>query len=150
MKLSLGLLAVCLASAPAWAADRDPTAPPAAAGLALPGGAPAEGSAPLSHSVIVQNGQPYLVVGTRLVAVGQKVGAAKLERITETEIWFREGRQLTKQARFAGIQRSPAAVACAAKPAGSAARAARKKASTTPSDNKQAATAAAPCEGVQP
>lgn len=86
---------------------RDPTAPPAALV------APAVGSAssPAREApggVIVRNGTPYLVVGTRLVAVGQQVGAAKLERITETDIWLREAGKLRKVPRFDGIQRRPA------------------------------------------
>jgi hypothetical protein len=101
---------------------------------------------------MVQNGQPYLVVGTRLYAVGQKVGAATLERITETEIWLREVGQLTKVQRFAGIQRTVArtAAACAAKPAASSARTKPRLAKTMRSESSQAETTAAPCEGAQP
>jgi len=142
-------------SAAAWAAaaDRDPTAPPAEAGVVMPSQAAGGGSAsPQGSSVIMQNGQPYLVVGTRLYAVGQKVGNAKLERITETEIWLREGGQLTKVQRFTGIQRSAArpTVACAVKPAASSARAKRKASPTQSSDSPQAVTPVAPCEGAQP
>ena len=115
---------------------RDPTMPPPEAS-ALPGAAaaPAPGMA-----VVVQDGKPHLVVGTRLVAVGHKVGNAKLERITETEVWLREGKQLTKVPRFSGIQRSVAkpAVPCVAPSA---------KARTR---SKPVVTPAAPCEGVQP
>lgn len=115
--------------APVVAADRDPTSPPPE--LGAPAGAPgvsAPAAAP-SYTVIVQNGQPFWVVGTRLYAVGQRVGPIKLERITETEIWLREDGQLRKVPRFAGIQRrvTPSAPACAA-----------------------ASSAAAPCEGAQP
>jgi hypothetical protein len=59
-------------------------------------------------SVIVRDGKSWLVVGTRLVAPGQKTGAWVLERITETEVWLRDGKQLRKLPRFAGIQRSNA------------------------------------------
>lgn len=111
------------------AADRDPTSPPAEAGVpAGATGVSAPAAAP-SYSVIMQNGQPFWVVGTRLYAVGQRVGLIKLERITETEIWLREDGQLRKVPRFAGIQRrvTPSVPACAA-----------------------ASSAAAPCEGAQP
>ena len=103
---------------------RDPTLPPSQAEVGAAGQAP---DAAPGYAVIVQGGQPHLVVGTRLVRVGQKVGNARLERITETEIWFREGGQLRKEARFAGITRTVARtpVACAA-------------------------TTAAPCKGAQP
>lgn len=146
---------VCSISAlGAMAADRDPTVPPAEAGVASTRPAsPAGAIATLEGStVLVQNGQPFLVVGTRLVGVGQKVGAAKLERITETDIWLREAGQLRKVQRFAGIQRSVAqgAAGCAARPAASAVRTQSKVVKSTPSDLPPAETPAAPCEGAQP
>lgn len=148
------LLTLCLGvSTLAAAADRDPTAPPAEAGVVMPSQAAGGGSAsPQGSSVIMQNGQPYLVVGTRLYAVGQKVGSAKLERITETEIWMREGGQLNKTQRFAGIQRSVAKplAACPAKPAASSVRAKRKAPPAPSSDSPQAVTLVAPCEDAQP
>jgi hypothetical protein len=116
-------VALCVGAA---AADRDPTSPPPEVGApAGTTGATGPAVAP-SYSVIVQNGQPFWVVGTRLYAVGQRVGQVKLERITETEIWLREDGQLRKVPRFAGIQRS-ATPACTAFP-----------------------SAAAPCKGAQP
>ena len=147
------LLASWLGSA--GAAERDPTAPPAAAGVALPPGAvmdPTEEPLP-NMSVMVQNGVPYLVVGTRLVGVGKKVGAATLDRITETEIWLRDGRKIRKLPRFAGIQRS------VAKAPGACDRAAplsdpespRKSApKTVRPKSAQAVTPVAPCTGTQP
>lgn len=94
---------------------RDPTAPPpeimGAAGSA-PGAAAKAGSGALGAdggTVIVRDGKPFLVVGTRLFAPGQKVGHALIERITETEVWLREAKVLRKIPRFAGIQRSVAA-----------------------------------------
>lgn len=134
-----------LLAVPVHAAERDPTVAPAEAlpgSTVLPG---APGALLQGSNVIVRNGQPHLVVGTRLVAVGQTVGEARLERITETEIWLREGKQITKLPRFAGIQRSPArgAEPCKAKPA-----------SRVPSTRKPAAapvpTPVPPCDGVTP
>lgn len=86
---------------------RDPTVPPAEAGLAGSGAAgtlPA-GNEPGSMGVLVRDGRPYLVAGTRLYAQGQKLGAARIERISETEIWLREGGVLRKVPLFADIQR---------------------------------------------
>lgn len=126
---------------------RDPTQVPPEAS-ALPDGSGSGKPAPSpGMAVLVQDGKPYLVVGTRLVAVGQKVGNARLERITETEIWLREGKQLTKQSRFSGIQRSVAKplAPCKAPVAKSGTR--TKPLSATA---KPAVTPAAPCEGVQP
>jgi hypothetical protein len=124
---------------------RDPTQAPVEA--STPPGATDKPVPSPAVAVLVQDGKPYLVVGTRLVAVGQKVGNARLERITETEIWLREGKQLTKQSRFTGIQRSVAKppAPCKAQPAQAGAR--TKSASTS---TKPAVAPAAPCEGVQP
>ena len=85
---------------------RDPTVPPAAAGLAGPaqGGMLSETErGPMT--IIVRNGRSYLAVGTRLYAQGQKLGQARIERISETEIWLREGGVLRKVSQFSGIER---------------------------------------------
>ncbi len=96
---------------------RDPTAePPQAGGGATgPGADNAEGA---SLSVIVVDGRPHVIMGTRLYARGQKLGQARIERITETEIWLREGTVLRKVPRYQGIERrsvsSPVAPGCEA------------------------------------
>lgn len=113
------------AAAPAAAGElRDPTRPPAALEADAPESPDALPISTEGLSVVVRDGQPLLVVGTRLYGVGQQVGSYRLERITETEVWLRDGRGLRKLPRFAGIQRSvvrdacarPAAQADAAKP----------------------------------
>lgn len=87
---------------------RDPTIPPAAAGLSE-GGKGSKNSdeeglkGPIS--VLVVDGRAHVVVGTRLFAQGQKLSGARIERITETEVWLREGRDLRKVPIFQGIQR---------------------------------------------
>lgn len=99
-------------------AQRDPTQPPVsvaggdAAGEGMSAGAAlVNGNA---ANVVVRDGKPFLVVGSRLVAPGQMVESYRLERITETEIWLRDDSGLTKVARFAGVQRQPSAARCAA------------------------------------
>lgn len=91
---------------------RDPTLPPAEAGVA---GAPAAASSfsfdSSATAVIVRNGRSYLAVGTRLYAPGEKLGQARIERITETEVWLRERGVLRKVPLFAGIERRTAAAA---------------------------------------
>ena len=47
-------------------------------------------------TVIVRDGRPLLVVGTRVYRQGQMLGNARIERISETEIWLREGQLLLK------------------------------------------------------
>ena len=124
---------------------RDPTmAPPEAS--AVPG-EPGKTAPSAGMAVVVQDGKPHLVVGTRLVAVGQKVGNARLERITETEIWLRDGKQLRKVQRFSGIQRS---VAQAPAPCKAPAAKTRSRSKPSPAPASSAVAPAAPCEGVQP
>ena len=109
LSLALSLVVLSMLSVGAHSqAQRDPTVPRASSGLSA-FGTSGDGLAPTLDagppSVIVRNGKPFLVVGTRLIAQGQKLGEARVERITETEIWLREGGQLRKVPRFAGIQR---------------------------------------------
>ena len=125
---------------------RDPTLPPSeGGGMGASGGAALIGTEGLS--VIVRDGKPYLVVGTRLVAPGQKVGQFKVERITEAEVWLRDGKELRKLPRFAGIQRS------VPKPADACVGKAKKGKSATPHKPHTSAKTPppiAPCEGYQP
>lgn len=93
---------------------RDPTQPPAAwqqagpAAAGSPGGSgPAGAPTPGRMSILVVDGRPHLIQGTRLFAVGQMLGQARIERITESEVWLREGGELRKIDNFAGIRRSP-------------------------------------------
>ena len=99
-----GSLAVMLPGAAAAQALRDPTLEPAAPGVGavVPGADSAELS---TLSVMVVNGQPRVIMGTRLYAPGQKLGQARIERITETEVWLREGAVLRKVPRYQGIER---------------------------------------------
>lgn len=95
---------------------RDPTVAP----LGVSSGEGADGVStavdlPLrlnGSNVVVRNGKPMLVVGTRLVSPGQTVESYRLERITETEIWLRDDSGLTKVPRFAGVQRQAAVAQC--------------------------------------
>ena len=116
---------------------RDPTLPPTDGGSAHSSlGGASLGVVPSAMTVIVRNGHPYLVVATRLYAQGQKLGQARIERITETEIWFREGGVLRKVPQFAGIQRrtvSPVAEQPVCK-----------------SNTSKTSSSVAPCAGVQP
>ena len=86
---------------------RDPTIPPFGSG-------PAQGQGEAGSSVrglrgplsiISVDGKFHLVVGTRLFGVGQKVGGATIERISETEVWLREGRELRKVSNFVAVKR---------------------------------------------
>jgi len=93
---------------PAGAQERDPTQPPPRAQLApAPEAKPDQPAAPEidSGAVLLRDGKYYLVVGTRLYAAGQKIGPYTLERVSETEVWLRYGKELRKLQRFTGIER---------------------------------------------
>lgn len=102
-----GALALMLVGPVSAQPQRDPTQPPPSvvqpesAAMATPS------LDTRSLAVVVRGGVSHLVVGTRLYAVGQQVGAAKIERISETEVWLRESGTLTKHSLFAGIDRHP-------------------------------------------
>jgi hypothetical protein len=88
---------------------RDPTVPPAEARVANPATAGQVLTAePGAMTIIVRDGHPYLAIGTRLYARGQKLGLARIERITETEVWLREDGVLRKVPQFPGIERRSA------------------------------------------
>lgn len=91
---------------------RDPTAPPLA--LLQPAGPSSAANAaglPDLHgaSVVRRNGQPHLLLGGRLLAVGQRVGDWRIDRITETDIWLRQGRVRERVSRLdPGVRLRPA------------------------------------------
>ena len=85
---------------------RDPTLPPPEAALASSGSAGTSlGIESGAMTIIVRNGHPHLMIDTRLYAQGAKIGQVRIERISETEIWLREGGVLRKVSQFPGIQR---------------------------------------------
>jgi len=104
---SLLILSLALALPPLSAQGaRDPTLPPTDSGLvaqALPKNAPQAPEARLS--IVVRDGTFFVVQGTRLLAQGQKLGEARIERISETEVWLRQRGVLSKRQLFAGIAR---------------------------------------------
>ena len=112
--------------AAAQEAVRDPTIAPAENGNPVLSPAGVEGM-----TVLVREDNPYLMVGARLYAPGDKIG--NLQRITEKEIWFHDGSALIKAPRFAGIERKAAVT----KPPCTA-------------STKRPAPNAAPCEDTQP
>lgn len=118
---------------------RDPTLAPAGIG---PGGV-GEGLVPGTElplqlngaNVVVRNGKPMLVVGSRLVAPGQTVESYRLERITETEIWLRDASGITKVPRFAGVQRRSTVSQCPAAKAAAVPKKSLKKQTPPPVHN---------------
>ena len=112
---------------------RDPTLPPVETGLVDNA---QSGKSSDAMTIIVRNGRPFLVVGTRLYATGQKLGQARIERISETEIWLREAGVLRKIPQFSGIQRR-ASASVSTKP-------------VCKSLSSKSTSSVAPCADVQP
>lgn len=81
---------------------RDPTVPPVEAGLHPSSTAqePANSVENDGMVVVLRDGKPHLMQGSRLITVGSVVDGKRLEKITETEIWFRDGKQRIKVPRF--------------------------------------------------
>ena len=101
--------ALALLAAPLGAQQRDPTLAPLVADVSAATGGEAATLGDLGLVVLVRGGKPYLASQTRVYAVGQTVGGYKIERISETEIWLRKGKELQKISRFNGIVRRAAA-----------------------------------------
>jgi hypothetical protein len=100
-RLAAGSLALLLIALPLAAQEaRDPTVAPAETGTIGPSPLGVEGM-----TVMVRDNKSYLVVGTRLYAPGDAVGTVRVERITETEVWFHDGKGIIKVPRFTGIER---------------------------------------------
>lgn len=110
-------------------ASRDPTVAPGENGVPAQSPAGSEGM-----TVLVRDEKPYLMVGARLYAPGDKVGNLRVQRITEKEIWFQDGSALIKVPRFAGIERKAIAT--------------QPRCSSAAVNN--APSAVAPCEDTQP
>lgn len=112
-RITIGLAVLWLSFSAAAQGLRDPTVPPVEAGLQTP--SMAQPTNPVETEgmvVVVRDGKPYLMQGSRLVAVGAMVDGKQLEKITETEIWFRNGKQRLKVPRFMSeIQMHPNAKA---------------------------------------
>ena len=109
---------LCCAQMAAAQGLRDPTLSPL---LLLPPAPAAPVSAPKAHelktlalvsgplTLIERDGQLHVLLDARLYAEGQRFGEIRIERIRESEVWFRDGAVLYKMSRFPGIRRSGAA-----------------------------------------
>ena len=116
VRMCIGALSLLATAVSHAQLARDPTQPPPEA-LASPGVAVSdtpwggEGMA-----VVAREGQLFLINGTRLYGVGHNIGAFRIERISETEVWLRNGKELRKISLYSGIVRKPTAESKGAKP----------------------------------
>lgn len=112
--LMLIATAMALLTGSVLAEQRDPTRAPAAANVRTVGAAERDADAPpelpdVGHAaVLVRDGAPLLVLGPQSFSQGQKMGAYTLVRISETEVWLRNGKTLHKLPIFSGIERHAA------------------------------------------
>ena len=112
------LASLCCVQMAAAQSLRDPTLSPL---LSLPSAPAAPVSAPKARelktlalvsgplTLIERDGQLHVLLDARLYAEGQRFGEIRIERIRESEIWFRDGAVLYKMSRFPGIRRTSAA-----------------------------------------
>jgi hypothetical protein len=114
------------------AQDRDPTRAPAAASPGAAASAttagPATGEATddsalkaaLQHRMVI-DGKPYLIERGWLRGVGDRLGEARIERITADQVWLQEGGVRRKLPLYPGIEILPSTAPSATAPAASAA-----------------------------
>ena len=100
-----------LASAAAQDAPRDPMQPPPALRpAAAPGGsAPAQAAPVVARHLMVIDGVRYVIDNGRRRGVGDLLGSARIERIEDSAIVVRNGRQLQRLPLFAGVVKRPVA-----------------------------------------
>jgi MSHA biogenesis protein MshK len=85
----------------------DPTRPPAAL---LPEAAPAsDASGPALQSILISPTRKLAIINGQTVRPGDKVGDARVVRITENEVVLRDGRQSQTLKLFPQIQKKMAA-----------------------------------------
>ena len=109
-KRVLAWLAAAIAALPLAAAQAqalvDPTRPPAS--VAKPG---AEEPAPPGtqlQSVLISTGRRLAVINGNTVALGDMVGAARVVKITETEVVLKTGEETEILKMYPGIEKQPA------------------------------------------
>ncbi len=103
--LGLAVLVSAQALAQQPPALRDPTRMPHAP-LPVRSGADHGPKEPdMAMAVLFADGKPFVMQGSRLYGVGDKMGAVRIERITESEVWLRDGKELRKVSLYPGVER---------------------------------------------
>jgi len=98
---------VCASGLPAFAqALADPTRPPGASSAEAGGQGVATG--PVLQSILVSSRRAEAIISGHTVKAGDKVGDAKVVKITETEVVLREGRDVQVLKLFPNIEKQPA------------------------------------------
>lgn len=94
----------------------DPTRPPPAFENAAQGEAANNG--PVLQSVLIAPGRKEAVISGQTVTVGQKFGDARVEKIAESEVVLRSGKNVQTLKLFPGMEKSPATRKSGSRPAG--------------------------------
>ena len=85
---------------------RDPTQPPTAYSAPVGTARVAPDTFKVEHLVVV-DGVRYLVWNSRRYAVGAIIDGARIERISEHEVWLRRADGVRKIPLFSGIEKRP-------------------------------------------
>jgi hypothetical protein len=84
---------------------RDPMVPPLA--IARPANAGAADVAaeppPAPQQLLTADGRRYVVDGRRRLGVGDALGGTRIERITDSAVWVREGSTVTRLPFYGGV-----------------------------------------------
>jgi MSHA biogenesis protein MshK len=84
----------------------DPTRPPATLGQVVDGDASASvAGRPVLQSVMISPGRRMAMISGRMVRIGDKVGEARVTKISETEVVLRNGKELETLKLFPGIEK---------------------------------------------
>lgn len=109
--------AISLVVAPVAVASElvDPTRPPAILSHAAQG---ADVAGPVLQSVLVAPGRKEATISGQTVKVGHTFGEARVEKITESEVVLRKGKDVQVLKLFPGIEKKPATRTSNPRPAG--------------------------------
>jgi len=109
LSLTFSLTFTWAAAAPTGeAAGRDPMLPPPdARPAAAPGAAPGSAALPQARHLMVVDGVRYVIEGGRRRGVGDLLGGARIERIEDSGIVVRQGRQLQRLPLYVGVVKRP-------------------------------------------
>jgi len=115
LSLTFSLTFTWAAAAPTGeAAGRDPMLPPPdARPAAAPGAAPGSAALPQARHLMVVDGVRYVIEGGRRRGVGDLLGGARIERIEDSAVVVRQGRELRRLPLFVGVVKLPVAEAAA-------------------------------------
>ena len=93
--------------------SRDPTKSPAVFSIST-----GERAAPKSilkpRNIVIVGGTRYLVWNSRRYAVGESIDGARIEKISETEVWLRGAEGLQKFGLYTGIDKRPTSTTASA------------------------------------